>query len=59
AVLLIPIPIINSTLDMSSYVLLVAWIVLGVNFYTPTYQANVTSINDMPNDFDDPLGILR
>ena len=35
-ILIVPIPGIGSSLSMESYVLLVAWIALGVNFYRPT-----------------------
>ena len=36
AILIIPIPDIGNSLCMESYVLLVAWIALGVNYYRPT-----------------------
>ncbi|MDO4400357.1 MAG: APC family permease [Coriobacteriia bacterium] len=51
--LLVPLPMFNSVLDMGSYVLLLAWIVLGINFFTPDYQSNTTALPDMPTDFDE------
>jgi len=39
-------------LSPGSYVFMVAWIALGVNFFTPEYQLSPTSIQDLPDDFD-------
>ena len=51
--LLIPIASINSTLALGSYVLLITWIVLGINFYTPTYPSSPIDIPELPDDFDE------
>ncbi len=51
--LLVPIASINSTLAMGSYVLLITWIVFGINFYTPTYASSAIDIPQMPDDFDE------
>ena len=51
--LLLPIEALNNMLDLGSYVLLIAWIVLGVNFYTPQPQSHAMRIPEMPDDFDE------
>ena len=53
--LLVPIDALNSVLDLGSYVLLITWIVLGVNFFTPQYKSNSTQISQMPTDFDEEV----
>ena len=35
--LIVPLPGLNASLSKESYVILVAWVALGVNFYTPSY----------------------
>jgi len=50
--LVTPITAIDSVLSPGSYVFMVAWIALGVNFFTPEYQLSPTSIQDLPDDFD-------
>ena len=51
--LVTPITAINSVLSPGSYVFMVAWIALGINFFTPEYQASPTGIQNMPDDFDE------
>ena len=35
--LIVPLPGLNTSLSKESYVILVAWVALGINFYTPSY----------------------
>ena len=52
ALLLLPISALNNMLDLGSYVLLVTWIVLGVNLFAPEYRSNKTQISQIPDDID-------
>ena len=53
ALQLLPIEALNSALELGSYVLLITWIVLGVNFFTPEYKSSRMSIKGLPDDFDE------
>ena len=52
ALLLVPIAALNNMHDMGSYVLLVTWVVLGVNLFTPEFKSSPTQISQIPDDID-------
>ena len=44
ALLLVPIPGLSTSLTKETYIILVAWVALGVNFYTPTVMRSDTTL---------------
>jgi len=45
---MVPIPGLSTSLTKETYIILVAWVALGVNFYAPTVMCSDTTLRGSP-----------